>query len=336
MNEKKQKPPQERTKMSFKMNKRLFRFLSALALVPLILSACSGAATPAATIEPTSDPVAPIPSGVLVLGDISDDPAEKIEKFQPLADYLAANLSEYGIGSVEIKIAPDLDTMVEWIKSGEVDLYSDSPFPAMYVSDRSGAQPILRRWRKGVEEYHTVIFALKDSGITSVNELNGHTVAFEEPFSTTAYFLPRAYLIQNGLTAVEKPSAEAAVAENEVGYVFTGDDENIVQWVLSGKVSAGAIDNITYAEDIPEETRANLTILLETESLPRHITMVSATLDPELVEAIKTLLVNLDQQPGGAEILEQFEKTAKFDEFPEGLEAALARMRELYALVQGE
>lgn len=317
------------------MKKNLF--VSIFLTVAFALGACvPSTPIPVATEAPASNPTAPAPSGTLVLGDISDDPAEKIKKFQPLADYLAANLGEYGIGSVEIKIAPDLDTMVEWMESGEVDIFSDSPFPAMYVSDNSGAQPILRRWRKGVEKYHSVIFVKKDSGITSVEGLQGHMIAYEEPFSTTAYFLPTAYLMQNGLTVVEKSSDTAAVADNEVGYVFTGDDENIAQWVLSGKVSAGAIDNITFLEDIPEETRANLTVLLETEDVARHIMLVSPTLDVELVEAIKSLLVNLDEQPEGAEILEQFEKTAQFDEFPEGINAALARMRELYELVQGQ
>lgn len=309
-----------------------------LLLIGMLAAGCAPAPalTPVPTQPPAPTEAAPAPTGVLTLGDISDDPAEKIEKFRSLADYLAANLGEYGIGKVEIKIAPDLDTMVKWLESGEVDIYFDSPFPAMYVSDNSGAQPILRRWRRGVEEYHSVIFVLKESGITSVQQLNGHAIAYEEPFSTTAYFLPTAYLIKEGLTLVEKQSPEAAVGENEVGYVFTGDDENIVQWVLSKKVTAGAIDNFTFFEDIPEETRANLTVLLETEDVARHITLVSAKLDAELVEAIKSVLVNLDEQPEGPKILEEFEKTSKFDEFPEGLEAALTRMRELYALVQGQ
>src|SRR3972149_1107605 len=63
----------------------------------------------------------------LILADISTDPAKSIKRFQPLADYLAERLGEQGIEAGEVKVAPDLETMVEWIAAGEVDLYFDSP-----------------------------------------------------------------------------------------------------------------------------------------------------------------------------------------------------------------
>src|SRR2546423_10544590 len=143
-------------------NIRILRvvFLVGLALV---LAGCGLAASPTPTPAPTSTTIA---MKNLILGDISDTPAKRIAAFQPLADYLGANLSKFGIGGGQVKIAPDFDTMTQWLKNGDVDIYFDSPYPTYILSERASAQPVLRRWRDGVPQYSTVFFVKKDSPIT--------------------------------------------------------------------------------------------------------------------------------------------------------------------------
>lgn len=274
----------------------------------------------------TSDSSSP-PSSTesLVLGDISDEPTKKIEEYQPLADYLGASLNQVG----EVKIAPDMATMAQWLASGEVDIYFDSPYPAMIVSNRSNARPILRRWKDGVAEYSSIIFARRDSGLTTIDDLQGHVIAFEEVFSTSGYMLPLAYLTRAGLNVVEKDDALASVATDEIGYVFSEDDRNAIQWVLSQKVVAAA----SASSDIPDDLREQITILLETDPLPRQIVMLSPTIDAETQATIETVLMNLDESEEGQIILEQFEETSQFDQFPQGADNAFAEMRELYELV---
>jgi hypothetical protein len=51
------------------------------------------------------------------------------------------------------------------------------------------------------------------------------------------------------------------------------------------------------------------------------------------VDAIKGLLLGLDQTPEGPAFLKTFEKTAKFDELP-NKNAMLARLRQLYQMVK--
>ena len=222
--------------------------------------------------------------------------------------------------------------MIQWIKEGEVDLYFDSPYPVLVISEQTGAQPLLRRLRFGVSEYHSVFFVRADSPIQSLTELKGQIVAFEETFSTSGYMLPLAYLIKEGFNPVEKTDPEAVVNPDEVGYAFSTADDTTIQWVISGVVPAGVIDNTTF-QRLPEETQAELRIIASTEDVPRQMVLVRPGLDEALVEAITKELLAMDENEEGAAALEAFQTTA-FEEFPQGYAAAMEQMQSLYGLIQ--
>ncbi len=295
----------------------------------LLLSGCTGSVVSAppslAESEPEQDSLL---TGTLVLGDVDDEPTKKIPRFQRMADYLVPQLAEYGIGQGKVKIAPDLETMTEWIANGEVDVYFDSPFPALSISAETGAKPILRRWKGDVAQYNTAFFARADSGLTSLADLEGKMVAFQDNYSTSGYMLPAVHIIEGGFNLVEKETPEDVVMPDEVGFVFSDADPNTIQWVINGRVAAGATDTQNLAE-LPEETQADLIVLAETEPAPRQVVIVRKDLEPALVETIKILLIEMNESEEGLAVLEEF-KTSQFDEFPEGADVALARMREMY------
>lgn len=304
-----------------------------LVAILLILVGCSRyASSPSNQISSIS--LSPsLATGKIVIADVNKNASKKIQKFQPMADYLASHLSQFGIGMGEVKVAQDFETIAGWLKTGEVDLYFDSPYPAMRVKERSGAKPILRRWKSGQDVYSGVIFIMVNIGITSIKDLQGKMIAFEEPVSTSGYFLPLNVLLKAGLKVVEKHSPEELVEDNEVGYVFSNDDENTIQWVISGKVDAGAADAKIF-RSIPAESRQSMKILAETEKLARHIVLVRPRMKPEQVAAIKSILINMDKNREGKEILKSFEETTKFDEYP--VEADLDKIQQLYDLIKSQ
>ncbi len=294
----------------------------------MILTACN-APTPTTTPEPETAVSVENP---LVIGDISDEVAETIEGTQPLADYLANKLEPYGITQGIVKIAPDLDTMIQWMDNGEVDLYFDSPYPVLVVSQETGATPILRRLKYGVDKYHSVFVVRQDSDINSLDDAMGQTIAFEETFSTSGYMLPLAYLVEAGRNPVEVSSPDSEVNDDEIGYVFSTADDTTIQWIISGRVPLGVIDNVTLGR-LPEETQAELRVIAETKDVPRQLVLVNHALDDELVNALQTELLAMDENEAGQAALETF-LTTEFTEFPEGADAALAYMNNLYHLVQ--
>lgn len=293
------------------------------------LSACGvQPETPAPTEEAQSE------KRPIVFGDISDDPVEVINGTQPIADYVASQLADQGITSGEVKVANTTEEMIELLKNGEVDLYFDSTYPATLISDSSGSQIILRRWRFGVEEYHSVIFAHKDSGITSIEDLPGHMIAMDAPYSTSGFLLPAVYLTENGLTLAGKKSADSPIGINEVGFAFAFDDENILQWVLTGLTPAGVTDDYHFDSAFPAEATANLVELARTESTPRQVVVARPGLDPDLLQAIERVLISMHESPEGQSALEAFQ-TTKFDNFPQGIESATARMRTMMEIARG-
>jgi phosphonate transport system substrate-binding protein len=311
--------------------RQVVRKVSGLGLVLIAACGTTTSVTPSDAGEAENTTAIASEETTIVLGDVSDEPIKKIKRFQPLADYLGENLGEQGINTGEVAIVPDLDSMIAAMKAGEIDLYFDSLYPATVVSEGSGAEPILRRWKDGVAEYNTVFFTRVDSNINQLEDLSGKHLALEEKFSTSGYLLPVSYLLQSNLNPVEKSAITSPVAANEIGYVFTRDDENTIQWVVSGRIEAGAIDNQSFAK-IPEETRSQLRIFAETAKIPRQLVLIAPDITPEQREEIKKLLIALDQTEAGQKVLEQLKETEKFDEF--NSEDSIAKMRELYDLVK--
>ena len=131
---------------------------------------------------------------------------------------------------------------------------------------------------------------------------------------------------------MQQPHQDVAVPPGQVGYVFTNDDLNTLQWVFGKRVAAGAVDSQTFSE-LPADTRAALVVLAQSIPVPRHLVLVRAGLDPKLIRAMKSMLLAMDRSPEGRDVLQKFERTARFDEIP--IKASLDPLRAMYKTVQG-
>lgn len=299
-------------------------------LIGLMGSLCGCAATRAFFTGASSSASG---DDVIILTDVDFDPESLIPETQPVADYLGQKLGRAGISKGDVKIAPDVDTVAEWMETGEVNLYFDSVYPAMLVIEESGAQPILRRWKDGVPEYGTYFVTRADSDITDLNSLQGQMITLQEPSSSSGFMFPMVYMLEAGLKPVEKAEANHTVADDEVGYVFSGQEEITLDWILDGRVAAGAVDDETWA-DLSDAEQGQLKIIAETDKFPRHVVVAGPNLSEEQVVAIKNAMMKMDESKAGRAALVEFSETAQFDEFPNGAESAIARLSDTYDLLK--
>jgi phosphonate transport system substrate-binding protein len=263
-------------------------------------------------------------AGTIHIGTTSQTPSQEVKTFLPLATYLGKELRAEGIAGAQVVVGRNLSESAKLLRDARIDLYIDSPVPSLAMSHLSGSKLLVRRWKKGVGEYHSIIFTRADSGIDRLENLNQKILGFEAPYSSSAFFLPKIVLLQKGfkLTATDDPSGR--VERGRVGYTFTGDEENTMVWVLRGKVSAGVLDNQAYAK-LAKDNLDQLRIIYRTFSIPRHLVSHRASLPPRVVTRIKEILIRMDQSAEGNKWLHDFEQTTKFDEIPVPLMAPIRR-----------
>jgi len=263
----------------------------------------------------------------LYLGSIGDDADEEIREFQSLAIYLKKHLKQDGIDEVKTVVANNQASMANFISNGDVHLYIDSPFPSMVMANETGSTIFLRRWKKGVAEYHSVIFTRKDSGINSLKAINGNIIAFEDPFSTSSYFLPKTSLLEKGFN-LNKVSIGSRVDADKIGYLFSDDDRNTMLWVLRKKVSVGAMNRSSF-EKYAKKRIKDLQIIGTSLSVPRHVVSHSPKVSQKHVNRIKAILTEMHLSEEGKAALISFSKTRKFDDFPGGVETYLSPLQKL-------
>lgn len=253
-------------------------------------------------------------SHVLVLGRISDDPKAHYEQLKPLLDYVVPRMAGVGIREGRILMAHDAQQMNSYLRRGRVDWVTETAGTAMLLVNGGGARPLLITERDGVSRYTSVFFARRDSGIRSLVDLPGHSVAFQNPYSTSAYYVPATELVDEGLKLEILLSPADRPEPGSVGYLFARTELNIATWVHKRLVDVGVMSNLDWEnpQRVPLTFRNDLAVIHETPDYPRALEMVRSNLDPKVEARLRQVLLEAASDPDAREALLQFFKTTRF------------------------
>lgn len=267
--------------------------------------------------------------GVLVLGRISDDPRRHYEQLKPLLDYVVPRMKDVGITEGRVLMARDPQQMMSYLRRGKVDWVTETPGTGLLLADKAGARPLLLTERSGAREYRSVIFTRRDSGITDLSQLRGHTIAFQSPSSTSAYLVPAMALRERGLPMSLMVSPLDEADAGSVGYVFANTDANLAAWVHKRLVDAGGFSDQDWEslQRVSEAFRRDLVVIHTTGPVPRAMELVSGSTRPEVAARLKQVLLGAAEDPQAREALRQFFRTTGFYEADAETQAALEALR---------
>ncbi|WP_345295709.1 phosphate/phosphite/phosphonate ABC transporter substrate-binding protein [Luteimonas vadosa] len=266
---------------------------------------------------------------VLVLGRISDDPNAHYRQLKPLLDYVVPRMADVGIREGRILMARDRKQMDSYLRRGRVDWVTETAASGMQLQMGAGAEPLLVTERSGVSRYRTVFFARTDSGIASLEDLKGRSVAFQNPNSTSAYYMPALTLIERGLPMEILLSPRDRPVADSVGYLFARSELNISTWVHKRLVDAGAMSNLDWRspQRVPDLYRRDMMVFHETPEYPRALEMVRGDLAPAIKARLREVLIAAADDPDASEAMLRFFKTTRFLPLKEEDERSLALVR---------
>ena len=272
----------------------------------------------------------------LVLGRLSDDPKAHYEQLKPLLDYVVPRMADVGIREGRILMAQDPQQMASYLRRGRVDWVTETSGTGMLLRQRAGAEPLLLTERDGVSSYRTVFIARRDSDIRGLDDLRGRSIAFQNPSSTSAYFVPAGTLHDAGLELTLLLSPKDRPGVDEVGYVFARSELNIATWVHKRLVDVGVMSNLDWNNPrrVPPSYRRDMVVIHETAEYPRAVEMVRGDMDDRIRDRLREVLAQAADDPDAREAMLRFFQTTRFLPLDGDSNGALGEVAEDVATVK--
>ena len=179
-----------------------------------------------------------------------------------LTDFLHKETGYYFVTAVPASYV----AVVEAFGSKKVDIAAINTFSYLMAHAKYGAQAKLRVVREGNQTTYKGQFITRfDSGIKTIADINGRSMAYVDPSSTSGYILPKAILDSMGV----KPSET----------VFAMRHDNVVTMVYQGQAAAGAT---YYAPPDPktgEIMDARMRVLQQFPDVAKKVKIIGFTQD---------------------------------------------------------
>ena len=170
---------------------------------------------------------------VFRIGFLGDEAAQDIiARNECLQDYVEA---AYNIPAKMFTFKDYAGTM-ESFAGGNLDYtwFGASGYAGLYLQNPEAGEPVMTRMQpSGDTGYYSVMVTRVDSGIESLEDMQGRSLGFADPNSTSGYLIPSIELVDQlgDLDAFFSETAFQGGHENGVLAVLNGDVDAAVTWV---------------------------------------------------------------------------------------------------------
>ena len=133
---------------------------------------------------------------------------------------------------IRVTVASDYAAVVEALRNRTADLAFVHPAGYVLANREAKAMIVAKDQWHGNTSYTSRIYVRKESGLKTLEELRGKTIAFVDPSSTSGYVYPMVMLIEKGLVRNKDPKTFFKE------FVFSGSHDAGLMALLNGHVDA--------------------------------------------------------------------------------------------------
>lgn len=206
---------------------------------------------------------------------------------------LADDLSEALGIEVELFVGDDYNAVIEAMRSKKIDIASFGPFSYILAAERSNAVPFAVKAESEEDAfYNSWIIVPDESEVQTLEELEGKSILFADPASTSGHLFPRMLFVKElGITNDEIENFFGSVA-------FSGSHDNSALAIAAGDADAAGICSscIQRAIDGGLVSESDFRIIKESDPIPNSPLTYRGDLPQSLVEEIKEFIYNYDNQ----------------------------------------
>jgi phosphonate transport system substrate-binding protein len=220
------------------------------------------------------------------------NPEHLAENVDPVIAYLKETLGK----EVKSFVATDYAGIVEALRNGSADIGFMGPLQYIIAHDHAGAIPLLGELYGENAYYTSRIFVRKDSGITSLEDLRGKTIAFTDPISSSGYLYPLSIFTDKKLFT-DDPQDFFKVAH------WAGGDEQALRAVFNKFVDAAGIGEFSL-NLLKAEERDEITVIGQSRRIPSHCVVARKGLDAATRDAFRDALFSLNEEGPNHKLLQ--------------------------------
>jgi len=224
----------------------------------------------------------------IVMGLIpAENNEEMIAKFEPMRVQLEKKLGQ----KVKVFTATDYTGVIEAMKKKRVDIAWFGPLSYYLAEQEAGAEAFAVGIREGSSShtYKSIFVAPCDSGIKSIKDLKGKSVAFVDPASTSGGLMP---------TYMVKKETGMMPQEFFGKFTYAGSHDAAELAVKNKTVDAAADNDITYEKMLAKGLISKQTncIIKESDPLPGSPLVYRSDLPADLKAKIQDAVLTAHKE----------------------------------------
>lgn len=189
---------------------------------------------------------------------------------------------------VRVTVASDYAAVIEALRNQTADLAFVHPAGYVLANREAKARIVAKNQWHGKTTFTSRFYVRKESGIKTLEDLRGKTMAFVDPASSSGYIYPMVLLIQKGLVKNRDPKTFF----REV--MFAGSHDASMRALLNGHVDSIVSFDMAREQYLKDPAqRESITFVAETQPIPEAGIAAREKLDAATFAKVREALLKI-------------------------------------------